>query len=118
LFYDAGYNNNTFDNCRVIAKVKGLGNGMNNDVFFRQGTAGFTNCVVDITGYTASDGYSFFNSGCTGVLNKEHFGIGDSQESATHDYSSLYGLTAVTTEEMETGNSLREKGFVVVNVSE
>lgn len=118
LFYDSAYNNNTFDGCRVIAKIKGLGNGQNNNVFFREGSAGFTNCVVDVTGYTASDGYSFFNSGCTGVLNKEHFGIGESQESATHNYNSIFGLTALTTEEMETGDSLREKNFIVVNVDE
>lgn len=115
LFHDGGYNSNTFDNCRVVANIGGLGDGRNNGVFFRGGSAGFVNCVVDVTGYTDSN-YPFFNNSCTGVINKDHFGIGNSQESASHDYTSVYGLTACTTAEITSGDALRAKGFTVVNV--
>lgn len=114
LFYDSSYNDSTFDNCRVVGELGGLGGGLNNDVFFRQGSKGFVNCVVDITAYGEA-GYSFFNTGNTGVINKDHFGIGTSQEGSDHNYANAFGLTAVTSAEILNGDALRTAGFVVVN---
>ena len=109
LFYDTSTNYSTFDNCRIEGELGGLGDGTNNNVFFKQGTKGFVNCVVDITAQTTS-GYSFFNDGNTGVINKDNFSIDSS-----HSYADAYGLTAVSSTEIINGDALRAAGFVVVN---
>lgn len=100
LFADT-YSNNVVG-CRIRGKVT----VNSSSTGLAGGTNVFSNCVVDLetnSGYMSGSE----TSGNTGVINTDKLPSG----------FSLYGMTAVNSEEIINGDSLRAKGFVVVNVS-
>lgn len=102
---DTNYGGTTvgFDNCRVYGEVKGVPAAS-----YVMGACSAINsvCDLDMTQLEVSSAINVFSSG-TGVINTDKFAEGISAGS---------GLTGVTSQEIVNGDSLRAKGFVVVNV--